>query len=132
MSSWQGRSTNIQQSSSSSRASNNVDGAVLDILGDRAATLAWEQSTGGQVQILPGGSNYSILSDFKGSVVRLWDDFFSGKSGIQLEAGKKEELQKRLMLLEHEVDGLLKRRITFSVKDSNGGERHLDYTGLLN
>ena len=36
------------------------------------------------------------------------------------------------MLLEHEVDGLLKRRITFSVKDGQGQERFLDYTGLLN
>lgn len=36
------------------------------------------------------------------------------------------------MLLEHEVDGLLKRRITFSVKDNQGGHRFLDYTGLLN
>ena len=36
------------------------------------------------------------------------------------------------MLLEHEVEGLLKRRIQFSVKDQQGGERFLDYTGLLN
>ena len=36
------------------------------------------------------------------------------------------------MLLEHEVEGLLKRRIQFSVKDTKGGERFLDYTGLLN
>lgn len=36
------------------------------------------------------------------------------------------------MLLEHEAEGLLKRKINFSVKDSMGGERVLDYTGLLN
>ena len=36
------------------------------------------------------------------------------------------------MLLEHEVEGLLKRKINFSVKDGKGGTRSLDYTSLLN
>ena len=31
--------------------------------------------------------------------------------------------------MEHEIDGLLKRRINYSAQD---GERVLDYTGLLN
>ena len=44
----------------------------------------------------------------------------------------KDQLHKRLLLLEHDVDGLLKRRIQFSVKDSKGGERVLDYSSLLN
>lgn len=128
MSTWQSRTTGQQQRTG---RTDNIDGAVLDILGDRQATLEWEQRVG-NVEILPGGTNYSILSDFKGSIVRLWEDFFSGKNSIQLEADKKEQLQKRLMLLEHEVDGLLRRRITFSVKDGQGGHRSLDYTGLLN
>ena len=85
MSTWQSRTTGQQQSTT---RTSNIDGAVLDILGDQAATLAWEQRVG-NVEILPGGSNYSILSDFKGSIVRLWDDFFSGKTGIQMESGKK-------------------------------------------
>lgn len=42
------------------------------------------------------------------------------------------ELDKRLLLLESEVEGLLKRRINFSVKDSMGGQRTMDYTGILN
>jgi chromosome segregation ATPase len=37
-----------------------------------------------------------------------------------------------LLLLEHEVEGLLKRRINFSVKDQQGGHRTMDYTGILN
>lgn len=37
-----------------------------------------------------------------------------------------------MLLLEHEIDGLLKRRIDFSVRDREGGHRVMDYTGLLN
>jgi chromosome segregation ATPase len=37
-----------------------------------------------------------------------------------------------MLLLEHEIDGLLKRRIDFSVRDKQGGHRVMDYTGLLN
>ena len=97
MSTWQNRSTGQQQNAS---RMDNIDGAVLDILGDRAAILEWEHRVG-NVEILPGGTNYSILSDFKGSIVRLWDDFFTEKNGIKLEADQREQLQKRLMLLDH-------------------------------
>ena len=37
-----------------------------------------------------------------------------------------------MLLLEHEIDGLLKRRIDFSVRDRESGHRVMDYTGLLN
>lgn len=37
-----------------------------------------------------------------------------------------------MLLLEHEIEGLLKRRINFSVKDTEGGHRSMDYTGILN
>ena len=82
MSTWQSRTSGQQQSAN---RTDNLDGAILDIIGDRTATLEWDQ-TYGDVEIIPGGTNYSILTDFKGSIVRLWDEFFSGNSGIQLEA----------------------------------------------
>lgn len=37
-----------------------------------------------------------------------------------------------MILLEQQIDGLLKRKINFSVKDQEGGSRSLDYTGILN
>lgn len=57
---------------------------------------------------------------------------FSSHSGpkIILESEKKNDLNKRLLLLEGEIDGLMKRRIEYS-SDANG-ERCLDYSGLLN
>ncbi len=124
--SWQ-RNTNPNQIAK--RA--DIDGEVFEIIGDRAANLAWDQLQGG-LQIIPGGSNYTILSDFKGSILKLWNDFFEGKTTIDLSKDKAELIKKRLFHLEHEIDGLLRRRINFSVKDAQGGERFLDYTGLLN
>lgn len=41
-------------------------------------------------------------------------------------------LQRRLFLLEHEVDGLLKRKINFNLKDHVNGTRILDYGIMLN
>lgn len=111
--------------------SSKYDDLALDIIGDRAAVLEWERRVG-NVEIYPGGSNVSILNEFKGSITRLWEDFFCGDTGLKLSTEKEDQLRKRLLLLEHEVDGLLKRRIQFCLKDKEGGERVLDYTGLLN
>lgn len=84
------------------------------------------------MQIVNGGTNYSILSDFKGSIIKLWNEFFEGKTNLDLSTDRGELIKKRLFHLEHEIDGLLRRKINFSVKDAQGGERSLDYTGLLN
>jgi hypothetical protein len=45
---------------------------------------------------------------------------------------RKAQLDKRFFLIEHEIDGLLKRKINYTVKDSQGGSRSLDYTNILN
>lgn len=45
---------------------------------------------------------------------------------------KKDDFNKRLILLENEIDGLLKRKIEYTARDEVGGTRVMDYTGLLN
>lgn len=67
----------------------------------------------------------------KGSIVKFWNEFFTSEVGKQLSKDQLAYFQRRLINLEKQVDGLLKRRIQFSVKDERG-ERFLDYTGLLN
>lgn len=44
---------------------------------------------------------------------------------------KRELFERRLLLIEHEIDGLLKRRINYTVKEGESN-RVLDYTGILN
>ena len=83
--------------------------------------------------ILSGGSDFSQLTGFKGALLALRNDFFGqGSERITIQGEKREELDRRMLLLEHEIDGLLKRRIDFSVRDKQGGHRTMDYTGLLN
>lgn len=64
-----------------------------------------------------GGSDISVLSNFKGALLKLKDEFFSGSEKIVIAGDKREQLDRRMLLLEHEIEGLLKRRINFSVKD---------------
>lgn len=45
---------------------------------------------------------------------------------------RRDDLSKRLLLIEGEVEGLLRRRINYSVNDKTSGQRTLDYSGLLN
>lgn len=93
------RQTSISGGTSyQSRQQQGIDAQALEILGDRAATLAWEERLG-NVEIIPGGTNASILTEFKGSIVKLWDEFFSGKTGVKLTNDMMDQLQKRLLLL---------------------------------
>jgi hypothetical protein len=52
--------------------------------------------------------------------------------GISIKGEKRDELDRRFLLIEHEIDGLLRRRIEYSGKDYEGGSRTLDFTNLLN
>lgn len=61
----------------------------------------------------------------------LRQDFFT-TSGPQITifGEKRDDLDRRLLLLEHELDGLLKRNILYNTKSAAG--RSLDYTNILN
>lgn len=50
---------------------------------------------------------------------------------VNLPGRKREEYDQRLLLLEKEIEGLLKRKINFTSTDSEG-TRFLDYTTMLN
>jgi hypothetical protein len=74
----------------------------------------------------------TILSDFKGSILKLWNDFFEGKTTIDLQRIKLNSSKKDFSILNTKLMDYLEEESNFSVKDVNGGERFLDYTGLLN
>ncbi len=62
----------------------------------------------------------------------LQTEFTEGGPKVTFTGEKKDDFNKRLLLLEHEIDGLLKRRINYASRDEQGGTRVMDYTGLLN
>ena len=63
--------------------------------------------------------------------MRFWDEFFSEKATSKFPGDEREMLRKRLLLLEHEVDGMLKRKINFVISDDGNGERNIEYARIL-
>lgn len=61
--------------------------------------------------VLSGSNDYGILSAMKNSLVSLKSDYFSSSGNITIETERKSELDRRFILLENEIDGLLRRRI---------------------
>jgi len=107
-----------------------LEGELYDVIADNLATLTWSNEEGENV-IIHGPSDFALLRGFKNALLALRNDFTS-ESHLLVDADRKEEFSRRLLLLEHEIDGLLKRRINYSLKDQEGGHRTLDYTSILN
>ena len=61
--------------------------------------------------VLSGSNDYGIISALKNSLVSLKSDYFSSSGNITIESDRKIELDRRFILLENEIDGLLRRRI---------------------
>ena len=77
-------------------------------------------------------SDISTLRNLKNVLFALQTEFTEGGSKIVFAGDKKDEFNKRLILLEGEVEGLLKRKINYSSRDELGGTRFMDYTVILN
>lgn len=56
---------------------------------------------------------------------------FNGKSKVVFEGDYKEDFSKRLLLLEHELEGTMRRVLNLSQADPAGGKRSLDYSKIL-
>lgn len=104
---------------------------VTDIEGESRANLQWGVTDTSVV--IKGSSDYNLINSLKNAVLHLRNDFFT-TSGPQITifGEKRDDLDRRLLLLEHELDGLLKRDILYSIKNQDGTHRTLDYTNILN
>ena len=124
------RPQQVAQPVSASRQKRDFEGETFDLRGEAEANkLSWTRNDSSIV--VSGSSDYGQLSGLKNAVLLLVQEFFGSGSQVAIQGEKRDDLQRRLLLVEHEIDGLLRRRIEFSVKDANGS-RNLDYTGLLN
>lgn len=81
--------------------------------------------------VASGSSDYSKIATLKDAILELKSSYFS-TGGISVKGEKRDELDRRFLLIEHEIDGLLRRRIEYSSKDYEGGSRFLDFTNILN
>lgn len=88
-------------------------------------------SLGNDSKIISGSSDIGLLSGLQEAILKLKSDYFSGSGSILIKSDERSEFDKRFLLFEHELDGLLRRRIEYSAKDFEGGTRNLDFTNLL-
>lgn len=97
------------------------------------ALLQWSSIGDGRGDIvIRGESDYALLSNLRNILLGLQTEFTQGGAKVTFSGEQKDDFNKRLLLLEHEIDGLLKRKINYAARDEVGGTRVMDYTGLLN
>ena len=97
-------------------------------LGLGESELRWSRRT--HNMLISGESDFSSLAKLRNVILSLRREWSpEAEGGIQFQSS---DLGRRLQLAESEIDGLLRRQITCSVKDSTGGERVLDYSSVLN
>jgi hypothetical protein len=101
-----------------------------DIEAESKASLQWSNPDTNVV--IKGSSDYSLLQGLRNAILTLRQDFFVNQGPtISIFGEKRDDLDRRLLLVEHEIEGLLKRDILYSLKAADG-TRSLDYTNLLN
>ena len=130
------RSTTSQQSSSIRQTTSSVSQRTTS--GIRGADVQVEEEVFLRYASLPnqvvvsGSNDFGVLAALKNAIIQLKSDFFSRTGSITIKNEERAELDQRFILFEHELDGLLRRRIEYSGKDFEGGTRNLDFTTLLN
>ena len=73
-----------------------------------------------------------MLSKLQNILLALRGEFLSESGQVVITGNSRDNINQRMILLENEIEGLMKRRINYTVKDTQGGQRSLDYTNLLN
>ena len=107
------------QSSSSYQSSSQNQGSAqsaqrtgfggADLQAERDAFLRY--ATSGDAIVISGTSDYGILAALKDAISKLKTDYFSRTGVITIKTEERSDLDKRFLLFEHELDGLLRRRI---------------------
>lgn len=91
--------------------------------------LSYEQTNPDQV-LIRGYSDVDHLKNLKNILLTLQGNWMQDGNRFVITGDQKEDFNKRLILLEGEIDGLMKRKVNASTADSTG--RVLDYDLLMN
>jgi len=92
--------------------------------------MSYLNSTVGETILISGVSDISSLRNLKNVLLSLQTEFLQDGNKFILTGDQKDEFNKRLMLLENEIEGLMKRKINASSGEING--RSLDLSTILN
>ena len=80
--------------------------------------------------VISGFSDVDHLKNLKNILLTLQGSWLQEGNRFVMNGDQREDFNKRLLLLEGELDGLMKRRVNASTADSTG--RVLDYDLLMN
>ena len=116
------------QASSSYQSGSQAQGArqegnVTDQSAERDFFLRYA-SLGGNSTVISGSSDLGMLSGLKEAILKLKSDLSSSTSFV-IKGDERTDFDKRFLLFEHQLDGLLHRGV------SSAGGRSLDYTTML-
>ena len=124
------QSSSQGQSQSQGTAQRTGFASSADLQAEKDLFLRYANS--GDAIVISGTSDYGLLAALKDSILKLKTDFYSRTGAVAIKVEERDDLDRRFLLFEHELDGLLRRRIEYSAKDFEGGTRNLDFTNLLN
>lgn len=68
-------------------------------------------ATSGDAILVSGSSDYGILAALRDAILKLKTDYFSRTGSVTIKGEERSDLDRRFLLFEHELDGLLRRRI---------------------
>jgi hypothetical protein len=95
--------------------------------------LQWSSIGGEQGdRVIHGESDFVTLKNLKNILLGLQTEFGESGARVTFSGDQKDSFNKRLLLLENEIEGLLKRKINYTTRDELGGTRVMDYSVLLN
>lgn len=122
-------SANYTQSSSSRgySSSTGVRGNVSEHVVE--SRLSYDNGLSEQM-VISGMSDIQHLRSMKNVLLNLQANWLQDGNKFVVTGDQKEDFNKRMMLLESEIEGLMKRRVNASTSDSTG--RVLDYDHLMN
>ena len=115
---------------SSSTNQYQIEGRNEQLLGDNKGFLKWASDLN-NATVYDGSSDYVQLTNLKNAIFELQSSYFNPKSGLAIKGAESDEAQRRFLLIEHEIEGLLRRRIDVNTKDHVSAERVMNYTQLM-
>jgi hypothetical protein len=121
----------ISSNGISNQTSSHIEAREGEYNADISAYLRYASELNNSI-VISGSSEYSKIASLKDAILELKSNYFNPNNGLSVQGEARDELDRRFLLIEHELDGLLRRRIQYSTKDQQGGERYIDFTQLLN
>ena len=101
---------------SQSTSSYEVEGRKEQREADRSTYLKWASELTNNV-LISGSNDYTRLNNLREAILELKNQHFNINSGLSVQGAGRDQLARRFLHIEHEVEGLLRRRIDLITRD---------------